>query len=1148
MYDVTTAARTKRVLGVLLRVSFLFLFSWTSLGASSVGLAWNASTDSSVAGYNVYYGTGSHSYQALVPVGTNVTTTVSGLAEGTTYYFAVTAVDAFGVESDFSGELADRTAGNATPTISVISDQTITAGQSTSAIAFTIADVETPAGSLILNGLSADTTLVPNANIVFGGSGGNRTVTVTPAAGLSGSAVITVEASDGTNTASRSFTLTVQPSGSSNTPPTISAIASQTVASGRATAAIPFTIGDAQVSAANLTLSKSSSSTTLVPTANIVFGGSGANRTVTVTPAAGQSGTATITVTVSDGTLTASSSFNVTVQAAAPNTPPTISAIANQTVTSGQATSALSFTIGDAETAAANLTLTKSSSSTTLVPTANIVFGGSGANRTVTVTPASGKTGTATITVTVSDGTNTTSSAFTLTVNAPPPNNPPTISAIANQATYVGQATAALPFTVGDPETPAANLTVSGSSSSTTLVPNANIVFGGSGANRTVTVTPASGKTGNATITVSVSDGTNTTTSAFTMTVSVAPNEAPTISAIGNQTTTSGQTTTAIPFTIGDAETAAASLTVSGTSSSTTLVPAANIVFGGSGTDRTVTVTPVAGRTGSATITVKVSDGTNTTSSAFLLTVTTAPTNTPPTISTIPAQTVAPGQSTVALPFTINDAETSAANLTLWAVSTATTLVPNANIVLGGSDQNRTVTVTPAPGMTGSAIIKVSVNDGTNTTISSFTLTVQIPGTNTPPTISTISDQLGYTDQAVGPLAFTIGDGETAAANLSLSAVSSAEAVVPSANITFGGSGANRTVSLMPAAGQTGSAQITLTVSDGTNSAQSSFNVNIVTPTVMTTASLPTSSTYNGLFYESDAVRVRSAGQFKVTVSSSGKYSGSLVMAAGKYSFTGQFGAFCQGTNLVVRKGASTLTLNFSLNPNGSINPFSGNISDGTWTAGMQGAPTTFNSVTKPAPYLGTYTVGVPSQDFDAAIPMGNGYGSAKVDGNGNVKFSGVLADGTKITQSAQLSDDGSWPLFVPLYKGKGLFMAWVSFENRTNDDLHGGLNWIKQPDLLSKYYPSGFTLGGNAVGSLFAPASSLVLNAQAARLQSNGNVNSVVTSISVSSSTGTFKGSLMDKTTGKPSSFQGALLLKSDTGYGFILGAGQSAPVTLTP
>jgi hypothetical protein len=69
-----------------------------------------------------------------------------------------------------------------------------------------------------------------------------------------------------------------------------------------------------ETDAATLTLSGSSSNTTLVPNANIVFGGSGANRTITVTPAAGQSGTATITLTVTDANSgTASDSFVLTV-------------------------------------------------------------------------------------------------------------------------------------------------------------------------------------------------------------------------------------------------------------------------------------------------------------------------------------------------------------------------------------------------------------------------------------------------------------------------------------------------------------------------------------------------------------------------------------------------------------------------------------------------------------------------------------------------------------------------------------------------------------------------------------------------------------------------------------------------------------------
>ena len=163
-------------------------------------------------------------------------------------------------------------------------------------------------------------------------------------------------------------------------------------------------------------MSGSSNNTSLIPNANIVFGGSGANRTVTVTPAANQSGSATITVTVSDGVLTANDTFVVTVNAV--NDPPTITPIADQTINLNSNTGPLSFTVGDVETPAASLSVSGSSNNTTLVPNANIVFGGSGANRTVTVTPVTSLAGSATITVTVSDGQSTTNTSFVVTVSA----------------------------------------------------------------------------------------------------------------------------------------------------------------------------------------------------------------------------------------------------------------------------------------------------------------------------------------------------------------------------------------------------------------------------------------------------------------------------------------------------------------------------------------------------------------------------------------------------------------------------------------------------------------------------------------------------------------------------------------------------------
>jgi formylglycine-generating enzyme required for sulfatase activity len=100
--------------------------------------------------------------------------------------------------------------------------------------------------------------------------------------------------------------------------PSISNIADQTITEGSDTGSIAFSIDDVQTAVESLTLSASSSDTNLVPNANIVFGGSGANRTLTVTPASGQTGTATITVSVSNGSLSASDTFLVTVYSAAP--------------------------------------------------------------------------------------------------------------------------------------------------------------------------------------------------------------------------------------------------------------------------------------------------------------------------------------------------------------------------------------------------------------------------------------------------------------------------------------------------------------------------------------------------------------------------------------------------------------------------------------------------------------------------------------------------------------------------------------------------------------------------------------------------------------------------------------------------------------
>jgi fibronectin type 3 domain-containing protein len=72
-------------------------------------LDWDAVNDPSIRGYRVYYGTERGAYLQHRGQGINtgnVTTyTVTGLASGRRYYFAVTAYDASNNESDYSNEV-----------------------------------------------------------------------------------------------------------------------------------------------------------------------------------------------------------------------------------------------------------------------------------------------------------------------------------------------------------------------------------------------------------------------------------------------------------------------------------------------------------------------------------------------------------------------------------------------------------------------------------------------------------------------------------------------------------------------------------------------------------------------------------------------------------------------------------------------------------------------------------------------------------------------------------------------------------------------------------------------------------------------------------------------------------------------------------
>jgi len=100
-----------------------------ALPANQITLVWNASVDSSVAGYKIYYGVASGVYTNTIDVGNVTNATISGLVPFTTYFFAAKSYDSFGVLSDFSNEtklmvyppasIAPAAKGNSQPAFSI---------------------------------------------------------------------------------------------------------------------------------------------------------------------------------------------------------------------------------------------------------------------------------------------------------------------------------------------------------------------------------------------------------------------------------------------------------------------------------------------------------------------------------------------------------------------------------------------------------------------------------------------------------------------------------------------------------------------------------------------------------------------------------------------------------------------------------------------------------------------------------------------------------------------------------------------------------------------------------------------------------------------------------------------------------------------
>ena len=536
----------------------------SAFATGSVTLAWNACTDPIVVGYNIYYGGASGTYTNEICAGNATNVTISGLAQGTTYYFAATAYSASGIESPFSSEVSylvpiNAPIGNQPPTLNAITNLTINenAGLQTVSLSGITSGATNENQTLTVTAISSNTGLIPNPTVNYTTANSTGSLTFTPVANGNGTANITVTVSDGgtsNNIVTRTFTVTVN---AVNQTPTLNAITNLTINenAGLQTVNLSGITSGATNENQTLTVTAVSSNTGLIPNPTVNYTTANSTGSLTFTPVANGNGTANITVTVSDGGTSnniVTRTFTVTVNAV--NQPPTLNAITNLTINenAGLQTVNLSGITSGATNEIQTLTVTVVSSNTGLIPNPTVNYNSPNTTGTLTFTPVINATGTATIAVTVNDGqaqSNIITRTFTVTVTAVG-NQPPTLNAIGNLTINEngGLQMVNLSGITSGATNEIQTLKVTATCSNPVLLSTPSVRYTSPNTTGTLTFTPVANATGTATITVTVNDGgasNNIVTQTFTVTVLPPGTSQPSLlSPLTNKVVVAGKTAT----------------------------------------------------------------------------------------------------------------------------------------------------------------------------------------------------------------------------------------------------------------------------------------------------------------------------------------------------------------------------------------------------------------------------------------------------------------------------------------------------------------------------------------------------------------------------------------------------------------------------
>jgi len=484
--------------------------------------------------------------------------------------------------------------------------------------------------ALTITASSSNTALIPTPAVTYTSPQATATLTFTPVANQSGLAIITVTVQDdggtangGVDTTSRTFVVTVN---RPNSAPTIDPIPDMTI--NRATTVnltgISAGVGDAGQA---ITVTAISHDTTVLPDPTVDYTSPQATGTLTLTPIPGKYGSTVVTVLVRDdggiaggGMDTMACSFKVNVVFI--NTPPVINAIPDLLIKKNAGKQTVNLLgIGPCDAGQAITLINATSSNPALIPNPVVNYTNPLSSGTLTFTPVANKTGTAQITVTVKDSGGTANGGVdtavrTFNVIVIEVNHAPTITQVANIAVNENSGPKIVSLSGISAGDIGQSITITATSSSPGLIANPTVNYISPKSTGTLTFTPAPNRYGTVDISVTVRDnggtllfGQDTTSMTFKVTVNMV-NHPPVFDAIPNQQIeNTGTANTVYLYGIGPGgvgEEAAQTVNVSAVSSNTALLP--NPVVSGTGGIRVLILQPIAGKSGTVTITVTAKD------------------------------------------------------------------------------------------------------------------------------------------------------------------------------------------------------------------------------------------------------------------------------------------------------------------------------------------------------------------------------------------------------------------------------------------------------------------------------------------------------------------------------------------------------------